>query len=118
MKAAIYEGDFYSDEFIRNTNDGFAELRQLGPVVWMKQQNAYAVARYDEVVQVLKKSDVFISGKGISISEAVNEKLIGSTVNSDGALHASRRKVTATPLLPKNLKPLEKYIRETAQALG
>ena len=118
MDAARYDGDFYSDAFIRDPVAGFAELRRRGPVVWMAQQNAYAVARYNEVVHVLRKPDIFISGKGISISDDVNRMLIGSTVNSDGDLHDRRRKVTATPLMPKSIKPLEDYIRDTAQALG
>lgn len=118
MEAAIYEGDFYSDTFIRDPIAGFADLRRLGPVVWMSRQNAYAVARYKEVVHVLRTPGVFISGKGISISDDVNAMLIGSTVNSDGPLHDRRRKVTARPLMPKSIQPLEDYIHETAQALG
>ena len=60
----------------------------------------------------------FISGRGISISEDVNRLLIGSKVNSDGEAHFRRRKVTATPLMPKNIQPLEDYIRMTAEALA
>lgn len=118
MQAARYDGDFYSDAFIRDPIAGYAELRAKGPVVWMEQQNAYAVARYDEVVHVLRKPDIFISGKGISISDDVNKMLIGSTVNSDGEAHDRQRKVTAAPLMPRNIQPLEDYIKDTAQALG
>ena len=118
MQAAVYDGDFYSDEFIRDPVPRFAEMRRLGPVLWLPKQNAYAVARYGEVVEVLRNPQTFLSGKGISISEDVNRMLIGSTVNSDGEMHHRRRKVTATPLMPRGIQPLEDYIRDTAQALA
>ena len=50
--------------------------------------------------------NTFISGRGISISEDVNRLLIGLTVNSDGEAHFRRRKVAATPLMPKYIQPL------------
>lgn len=118
MDAAVYEGDFYSDEFIKDPVPHFAAMRQLGPVIWMKQQNAYAVARHAEVVEVLQRVKSFASGHGISINEDVNKLLIGSTVNSDGEAHRRSRDITATPLMPKNIQPLEDYIRLTAQSLA
>lgn len=117
-QAATYDEDFYSDDFIRAPIPRYAAMRAAGPVVWMARQNAYAVARYAEVVDALRRSSVFISGKGISISDKVNALLIGSTVNSDGDAHHRQRRLTATPLMPKNIQPLEDYIRETAQALA
>ena len=41
MGVPVYHGDFYSDDFILNPIQGYADLRALGPVVWMEQQNAY-----------------------------------------------------------------------------
>lgn len=118
MQAAAYPQDFYSDAFIRDPLPRYAEMRAAGPVLWMEQQNAYAVARYAEVAEVLRRPGLFVSGQGISMSDDVNAMLIGSTVNSDGEAHDRRRKITATPLMPKSIQPLEAYIHETAQALG
>ena len=118
MDAVVFNTDYYSDEVIRDPIPHFAEMRRLGPVLWLPSQNAYAVARHAEVVEVLQRVKTFISGRGISISEDVNRLLIGSTVNSDGEAHFRRRRVTATPLMPKNIQPLEDYIRMTAEALA
>jgi len=118
MGVPVYHGDFYSDDFILNPTQGYADLRALGPVVWMEQQNAYAVTCYNEVVHVLRNTATFISENGISMNEDVNALLKGSTVNSDGDEHDSRRRVTARPLMPKGIEHLEQYIHETAQALG
>lgn len=118
MQAPTYERDFYADDFIQDPAPYYAEMRALGPVIWLPQQNAYAVARHAEVVEVLQRVKTFISGRGISISEDVNKLLVGSTVNSDGDAHRRSRSITATPLMPKNIEPLEDYIRLAAQSLA
>ena len=118
MNAVTYDDDFYADEFIRDPIPRYADMRRRGPVLWLPQQNAYAVTRHAEVVEVLNRTKSFLSGKGISMSDDVNKILIGSTINSDAEAHHRRRKVTATPLLPKNIEPLEDYIHLTAESLA
>ncbi len=118
MTAPVYHTDFYGDAFIRDPIPHYAQMRALGPVLWLEKQNAYAVARYDEVVEVLRSADRFISGRGLSLNDDVNALLTGNTLNSDDPLHRRRRSVTATPILPKNLEPLEGCIRDIAQALA
>ena len=53
MEAVVFNTEYYSDEVIRNPIPHFAEMRRLGPVFWLPSQNAYAVARHAEVVEVL-----------------------------------------------------------------
>lgn len=118
MQAVTCEQDFYSDAFIADPYVHYAEMRTLGPVLWLEQQQAYAVARYDEVVEVLRHPDIFQSGKGVALNDDVNAMLIGSTLHSDGEMHHASRRVTSRPLMPRNIAPLEDYIRDTAQALA
>ncbi|MFK7838297.1 MAG: cytochrome P450 [Sulfitobacter sp.] len=118
MKATRYDKDFYGDAFILDPIPHYAELREAGPVVWLEQNQCYAVARYDEVVEVLRGADRFISGRGLSLNDDVNALLVGSTLNSDSPVHERRRSVTAVPIMPKNIVPMEDYIYSTAQALA
>lgn len=118
MSAVSYDVDFYSDDFIRDPIPRYAEMRAAGPVVWLPQNNCYAVARYSEVVAVLRADKVFASGRGLSLNDEVNRLLVGSTLNSDGDAHDLQRSVTAPPIMPKNIKPLEDYIHRTAEALA
>ena len=118
MDAVTYDDDFYADDFIRDPVPRYADMRQRGPVLWLPHQNAYSVTRHAEVVEVLNRTKSFLSGKGISINDDVNRILIGSTINSDGEAHHRRRKVTATPLMPKSIQPLEDYIHLTAESLA
>lgn len=93
-------------------------MRALGPVLWLTAQKAYAVARYEEVVSVLRNDRVFQSGRGLSLNDDVNALRVGSTLNSDGDTHDRQRSISARPIMQKNLQPLEEYIRQTAQTLA
>ncbi len=59
MQAANYEHDFYADDFIQDPAPIMRKCVQLGPVVWLPQQKAYAVARHAEVVEVLQRVKTF-----------------------------------------------------------
>ena len=67
MQAVTYDHDYYADDFIRDPVPHYTEMRKLGPVVWLPHQNAFAVARHAEVVEVLNRTKSFLSGKGISM---------------------------------------------------
>lgn len=118
MKAISFPEDFYGDAFIRDPYPRYARMRALGPVVWLEQNKAYAVARDAEVRDVLRRSDVFISGKGLSLNDDVNKLLVGSTLNSDGDIHQQRRSITARPILPKNIEPLRAHIKSVSEGLA
>ena len=118
LAPATHDIDFYGGDFILDPLPHYAQMRQAGQVVWLPQNKCYAVARYDSVVEVLRGADRFISGKGLSLNDDVNKLLIGSTLNSDSPVHEARRSVTAVPIMPKNIKPLEDYIYTTAQGLA
>ena len=93
MNAIHYAPDFYGDAFIRDPIPHYADMREAGPVLWLEQNNAYAVARDSEVRDVLRRPDVFVSGKGLSLNDDVNALLVGSTLNSD----PSAQKFLASP---------------------
>ena len=40
MDAVVFNTDYYSDEVIRDPIPHFAEMRRLGPVLWLPSQNA------------------------------------------------------------------------------
>lgn len=113
-----YDVDFYSDAVIRDPLPHYAALRALGPVAWLPAQNAYVLTRYAEVVEALRKPDVFISGKGLSLNDDVNALLVGNSLNSDGARHKRTRSITATPINPKGIVELTPYIEHAAERLA
>ncbi|MEM6308551.1 MAG: cytochrome P450 [Pseudomonadota bacterium] len=118
MQAARYNKDFYGDAFIQDPMAHYAEMRALGPVVWLTKQNTFAATTFDAVINVLRRADVFISGKGLSLNDDVNSILIGNSLNSDGAAHHKSRSVTAPPIMPKNIEPLREYIVSLSNELA
>ncbi|MEZ5752595.1 MAG: cytochrome P450/oxidoreductase [Paracoccaceae bacterium] len=109
--------DFYADSVILDPYPVYETLRELGPVVYLPRNDLYALARYDEVSEVLRQPLRFISSRGISPLQKVNDILVGSTLNSDPPQHDRTRAVTSEPLLPGALRDIEPRIRDAADGL-
>lgn len=117
MKLPVYDGDLYADEVIRDPYPVYAQLRELGPVVWLSQVQVYALPRYDEVASVLRQPKRFVSSRGVSLNERTNRLLVGSTLNSDPPEHDATRAITSEPLLPGALEAIAPRIRRAADGL-
>ena len=117
MSIPVSNIDFYSDEVILDPYPVYAELRELGPVVYMAKNDLYLVARYNEVSEVLQQPLRFVSSKGVSPIEKVNDILVGSTLNSDPPIHDKTRAITSAPLLPGALTEVEPQIKAAADGL-
>lgn len=117
MNIPVSDIDFYSDEVIRDPYPVYARLRDLGPVVYMAKNDLYLVARYKEVSEVLQQPLRFVSSKGVSPIQKVNDILVGSTLNSDPPIHDKTRAITSEPLLPGSLGEVEPRIKAAADGL-
>ena len=109
--------DFFSDEVIMDPYPVYAELRELGPVVYLSRNDLYIVARYKEVSEVLRQPLRFVSSRGVSPIPKVNDILVGSTLNSDPPIHDETRAVTSEPLLPGSLRDVEPRLKVAADGL-
>lgn len=117
MKTPSLDIDFYSDEVILDPYPVYAQMRELGPVVYLPQHDMYALSRYDEVSEVLRQPLRFVSSRGVSPIAKVNDILVGSTLNSDPPEHERTRAVTSEPLLPGALKEIEPLLVSSANGL-
>lgn len=92
----------------------FAEIREQGGVVPIDVYNglldaherAYALTRYDEVVEASKHPDIYMSGKGAtSIADLPIEALefFGGFINMDNPRHAHQRRIVARSFTPSDL---------------
>jgi cytochrome P450/ferredoxin-NADP reductase len=117
MHLPVYSGDLYADEAIRDPYPLYAQLRALGPVVWLQQHQVYALPRYAEVASVLRQPLRFSSARGVSLNERTNRLLVGSTLNSDPPAHDTTRAITSQPLLPGALEAITPRIRRAADTL-
>lgn len=109
--------DFYSDAVICDPYPVYEKMREMGPVVYLPKHDLYALPRYAEVSEVLRQPHRFISSKGVSPIQKVNDILVGSTLNSDPPQHDRTRAVTSEPLLPGALGLVEPRIRDASEGL-
>lgn len=117
MNIPTLDIDFYSDEVIKDPYPLYAKMRNLGPVVYLPQHDLYALPRYAEVSEVLRQPLRFVSSRGVSPIQKVNDILVGSTLNSDPPEHDRTRAVTSEPLLPGALKDIEPMLEKAANGL-
>ncbi|MGY2148971.1 cytochrome P450 [Nocardia gipuzkoensis] len=114
--APAYEPELYSRAAIQDPYPHYARLRELGPVVWLAKQRAYALPRYAECKAVLLDDETFISGAGVALNPVANQLSRGTTLNSDGEDHSRRRALLAHRLTPRALRAMRATVDQQAVA--
>lgn len=110
----VYRRDIYATDAIVDPYPHYARIRELGPVVWLPKQRAYALSRFAECKAVLRDDDTFVSGSGVALNAVANRLSRGTTLNSDGAKHEQRRKLVAHRMLPRALREISDAVDEQA----
>ena len=109
--------DLWADDVLVDPYPAYAELRDLGPVVWMTKYGAYALPRYAEVRAVIQDWQRFTSARGVGMDDAMNARSGRGILTTDPPLHDTRRKVLNAQLVPRALTTHEHIITSRAQAL-
>lgn len=112
-----YAHDIYSDAAIIDPYPHYRAIRDLGPVVALPGVDVLAVARYADVLDVLSHPEIFLSGKGVAVSEIMNQIVHGGILTSDGELHDQLRGLMAHRLTPRALRGERDGIEATARAV-
>lgn len=116
--APVFHGNLYSPAVIADPYPAYAQLRALGPVVWLKRHRAFALTGYEECKQTLLDDGTFVSGKGVGLNPVANRLSRGTTLNSDGEDHSRRRKLVAHRLTPRALRSMGEAVREAAERIA
>tara|TARA_B110000116_G_scaffold113963_1_gene99034 strand:- start:1851 stop:3035 length:1185 start_codon:yes stop_codon:yes gene_type:complete len=112
-----YEGDFYSDQFIKNPWPHYEKMRSLGPVIYLPKLGNYALTQYAVVQMALRNYKFFSSEQGVSGDKFGSEFLKGNIIASDPPRHGKLRRAMSLPLMPKALNSVQKKIETEAQRL-
>ncbi|MBX2886459.1 MAG: cytochrome P450 [Granulosicoccus sp.] len=116
-RAPVCDIDFYGAVTVADPVPTYAAMLELGPIVWLEKNNLHAICGHSEVVAALRNHTQFSSGQGVSLDDAVNKMLIGSTLHSDPPQHDETRKITFTPLAPGNVQKVRERIQQEADKL-
>ena len=89
-------------------------MRDIGPIVWLPENNIWAPVAYQPCLEILRKPKLLLSGRGLSLNDEVNNILIGSNLNSNAERHRRQRGITATAIMPDALTSLAPAIQRAA----
>lgn len=100
----LYDIDFYGDEVIADPYPYYRAMRNLGPAVWLPQNEAWAITRFADVRDALRNPSVFLSGRGVMMNEPTNQASTGTSIlTTDGPEHLALRQILMKPLMPGTL---------------
>lgn len=109
--------DIYTDANILDPYDAYQQLRDAGPIVWMERHQAWVVARYEQVREVLREAATFSSLGGVGLNAPFNQAIQGTTLASDRPVHDELRNIVANSLTPRALIERKAGIEEQADEL-
>lgn len=115
--APVSDIDLFSDDVLLNPYPAYAQIREMGPVVWLRRVGLHIFTRFDDVKDALARPDLFTSAQGVMMNDRMNDTLRGIVLCSDDPEHDRMRKVLIAPLLPKALQDLKDRIAGEAEAL-
>lgn len=109
--------DIFSEDTMRDPAPVWAEIRELGSVVFLSRWDTWIVTRYDEVREVLTDWQTFTSAKGTVFSDEMSAMLGETPLTTDPPLHDTLRGVLSEKLAPRALRKLNAPIVDRADAL-
>src|SRR3954452_1419500 len=116
----ISDLDPFSAEYLADPLPAQRALREAGPAVRLSHYNVWAVARYQEVYDVLIDWRTFSSARGAGLSDFKKEKpwrLPSLVLETDPPLHDRTRKVLDGVLSPAAMRGLRVGFAEAADRL-
>jgi cytochrome P450 len=104
----MYDRDIYASPY-----ETFRRLRNEAPVYHNEKLNFYALSHHDDLFQVLRDRDTYISGKGMvyNIISKDIEMPPGLFINEDPPMHTMHRAIVSRLFTPRAVGGLEPQIR-------
>lgn len=110
--------DLFDDAVVADPYPTYAELRALGPVVYLERAQTWALPQYASVKAALSDPDTFSSVNGLHLNPEGNQWVTANSVlATDGLEHARLKRVLSKELAPRAIKDLGDNLRARADAL-
>lgn len=105
----VYDQDMFSDEAMQDPFPHYQRLRDLGPVVYLPDNDFYVLPRFEDVKAALMSADRLVSSKGNGLNSFVIEAASAPDVRkgviiSDGEQHRRLRAPLVRELAPGAIK--------------
>jgi cytochrome P450 len=105
-------------EFFEDPHRIHEELREAGPIVWLNRYGIFAIARYQEVHDVLNDWRTFCSSRGVGMSDFAKEepwRPKSLVLETDPPEHDRARAVLSRVLSPAAIKQLRERFSQAAE---
>ncbi len=114
--------DPFSTAYIQDPYPFHKELRDAGPLVWLRKYEVWCAPRYQEAHAILQDWKTFCSGAGVGLSNFKKEKpwrTPSLLLEADPPSHTRCRTVMARVLSPANLRAFRgNFEREAAHLVN
>jgi cytochrome P450 family 142 subfamily A polypeptide 1 len=109
----LLDGDFY----VRDPYTTYAWMREHAALYWDAVNELWGVSRYDDIVEVEKRKDTFISSDQIKGGYRPNIPADPSIIGLDDPRHHERRNLVSRRFTPRAVSAREAHVREIVTQL-
>ncbi len=113
MDIDLLDGDFYAS----NPYPTYAWMRDNAPLYWDATNELWGVSRYEDVLDVEKRKDVFISSDQEKGGYRPNIPADPAMIGLDDPLHHKRRGLVSRRFTPRAVSEREEHVRVTVGRL-
>lgn len=113
MEIDLLDGDFYVDDPYR----AYAWMRDHAPAYWDPINELWGISRYDDIVAIEKRKDVFINSDQAKGGYRPNIPADPAIIGLDDPLHQKRRNLVARRFTPRAVASWEDHIRDVVRGL-
>lgn len=113
MEIDLLDGDFYVDDPYR----AYAWMRDNAPAYWDPINELWGISRYDDIVAIEKRKDVFINSDQAKGGYRPNIPADPAIIGLDDPLHQKRRNLVARRFTPRAVASWEDHIRDVVRGL-
>lgn len=109
----LLDGDLYAGD----PYPTYTWMRECAPVYWDEQNELWGITRYDDIVEIEKAKDVFISSDTVKGGYRPNLPADPSIIGLDDPMHTKRRKLVNRGFTSRSVLRWEEHIRDTVNEL-
>ena len=113
MEIDLLDGDFYAD----GPYDAYRWLRENAPVYWDAANELWGISRYDDIIDVEKRKDVFVSSDKTKGGYRPNIPADDSIIGLDDPMHHKRRNLVGRRFSPRAVRMWGDDIRSKVTTL-
>lgn len=109
----LLDGDFYVDDPYAT----YRWMRENAPLYWDATNELWGVSRYDDIVDIERRKDVFINSDREKGGYRPNIPADPAIIGLDDPLHHKRRNLVSRRFTPRAVTAREDHVRATVERL-